>query len=341
MGVQIGNLVQKKKVNLSDLSGRVIGIDGHNVCYQFLSRIRKWDTGELLKDERGRVTSHLSGIFYRLSNFIKMGIKPVIVWDGKPPRFKSKTIIARRAARVEATKKWTRALERGEEVMVYAQASSKLTLNMVKEAIQLLDYMGIPSLRAPSEGEAQLAMMAMKGDIWASASQDWDNLLFNCPRLVRNLSITGRRKLPRKPVYIEIKPEIVELEKVLNNLGITREQLIIIGILIGTDYNRGVKGVGPKSALRLVKRYRTMEHVLENVKWEVEVNIEDVFNFFLNPPVTNKYEIKWKEPKADKLIELMVEEHNFSIKRVEKVVKILEENFLITKNEKSLNGFFS
>lgn len=341
MGVQIGNLVQKRKVNLSDLSGRVIGIDGYNVSYQFLSRIRKWDTGELLKDERGRVTSHLSGIFYRFSNFIKTGIKPVFVWDGKPPRFKSKTIITRRAAREEAAKKWARALERGEEVMVYAQASSKLTLNMVKESIQLLDYMGIPSLRAPSEGEAQLAMMTMRGDIWASASQDWDNLLFNCPRLVRNLSITGRRKLPRKPVYIEIKPEIVELEKVLNNLGITREQLIIIGILIGTDYNTGVKGVGPKTALKLVKKHRTMEHVLEKVKWEAGVDIEEVFNFFLNPPITNNYEIKWKEPNADKLIEFMVQGHNFSLKRVEKVLKILEENFLNTKTEKLLNGFFS
>lgn len=341
MGVQIGNLVQKRKVNLSDLSGRVIGIDGYNVSYQFLSRIRKWDTGELLKDERGRVTSHLSGIFYRFSNFIKTGIKPVFVWDGKPPRFKSKTIITRRAAREEAVKKWARALERGEEVMVYAQASSKLTLNMVKESIQLLDYMGIPSLRAPSEGEAQLAMMTMRGDIWASASQDWDNLLFNCPRLVRNLSITGRRKLPRKPVYIEIKPEIVELEKVLNNLGITREQLIIIGILIGTDYNTGVKGVGPKTALKLVKKHRTMEHVLEKVKWEAGVDIEEVFNFFLNPPITNNYEIKWKEPNADKLIEFMVQGRNFSLKRVEKVLKILEENFLNTKTEKLLNGFFS
>ena len=341
MGVRIGNLVQKRKVNLSDLSGRVIGIDAYNVSYQFLSRIRKWDTGELLKDERGRVTSHLSGIFYRFSNFIKTGIKPIFVWDGKPPRFKSKTIITRRAAREEAAKKWARALERGEEVMVYAQASSKLTLNMVKESIQLLDYMGIPSLRAPSEGEAQLAMMTMRGDIWASASQDWDNLLFNCPRLVRNLSITGRRKLPRKPVYIEIKPEIVELEKVLNNLGITREQLIIIGILIGTDYNTGVKGVGPKTALKLVKKHRTMEHVLEKVKWEAGVDIEEVFNFFLNPPITNKYEIKWKEPNADKLIEFMVQGRNFSLKRVEKGLKILEENFLNTKNEKLLNGFFS
>ena len=341
MGVQIGDLVPKKKVSLSDLSGRVIGIDGHNVTYQFLARIRKRGTGEPLRDKKGRVTSHLSGTFYRISNFVEAGIKPIFVWDGRPPRFKRRTIIARRAAREEAARRWTRALERGEEAMVYAQASSKLTSKMVEASTQLLDYMGIPSLRAPSEGEAQLAMMAVEGDIWASASQDWDSLLFNSPRLVRNLSITGRRKLPRKPVYIEIKPEVVELEKVLNNLGITREQLITIGILIGTDYNTGVKGVGPKTALRLVKEYKTMDHVLENVKWEAEVDIEEVFNLFLNPPATRNYEIKWKEPNADKLTEFMVEEHNFSRKRVERVAKILEESFSITKKEKPLEGFFS
>jgi len=340
MGVQIGDLVPKKKVNLSDLSGKVIGIDGHNVTYQFLARIRKMGTGEPLMDKRGRVTSHLSGTFYRISNFVKAGIKPIFIWDGKPPILKMKTIEGRRIAREEAARKWVKAIERGEEAMVFAQGSSKLTLKMIKESNQLLDYMGIPSLTAPSEGEAQLAMMAMEGDIWASASQDWDCLLFNSPRLVRNLSITGRRKLPRKQVYIQIKPEIIELEMVLNNLGITREQLIIIGILIGTDYNTGVKGVGTKTALRLVKEYKSIDRVFENVEWKAEVDFEEIFNFFLNPPVIKGYELKWKEPNTDKLIEFMVEEHNFSQKRVENVIKILEEGFSKTQIEKPLEGFF-
>jgi len=120
--------------------------------------------------------------------------------------------------------------------------------------------MGIPSVQAPSEGEAQLAVMAAAGDIWAGASQDWDSLLFNSPRLVRNLSITGRRKLPQKNVYVEIKPELVELEKMLNSLGITREQLIMIGLLVGTDYNQGVEGIGPKTALRLVKEHKSVSN---------------------------------------------------------------------------------
>ena len=338
MGVQISDLILKKEINLPDISGRIIGIDGNNVSYQFLTRIRQMGTGKLLRDAKGRITSHLTGIFYRTSNFIEIGIQPVFIWDGKPPRLKNKTIMKRRETRTEAKKRWMKALEKGEDAMTYAQASSKLTLPMVEESIQLLDYMGIPSIKAPSEGEAQLAMMARKGDIWASASQDWDSLLFNSPRLLRNLSITGRRKRPKKQEYITIKPEIVELEKVLQNLGITREQLITIGILIGTDYNTGIKGIGPKTALRLIKKYKTTKRILENVTWHEEDNFEEIFNYFLDPPVSKEYEIRWKKPNSEKLLEFMVEEHTFSRKRVENVVDMLEHKMTVSKPK--LEDFF-
>jgi len=340
VGVQISDLILKKEISLPEISGRIIGIDGYNVSYQFLARIRKKGTGKLLRDNKGRITSHLTGIFYRISNFVEIGIKPVIIWDGKPPGLKRKTLIKRSITRAKAKKKWMKALESGEDAMTYAQSSSKLTLKMVEESIQLLDYMGIPSIRAPSEGEAQLALMAMQGDIWASASQDWDSLLFNSPRLIRNLSITGRRKLPKKQEYINIKPEIVELKKALQNLGITREQLITIGILIGTDYNIGIKGVGPKTALRLIKKYKTNKHILENVKWNSEVDFEEIFNFFLNPPVIKDYEINWKEPNSEKLLEFMVEEHNFSRNRVENVINILENKISKPKIKRTLEDFF-
>jgi flap endonuclease-1 len=338
LGVQIGDLILKKEISLPEISGKIIGVDGNNVSYQFLTRIRQIGTGKLLRDNKGRITSHLTGIFYRTSNFLEAGIKPVFIWDGKPPRLKNKTIIKRRVTRAKAKKRWMKALKKGEDAMSYAQASSKLTLTMVEEAIQLLDYMGIPSIRAPSEGEAQLAMMAREGDIWASASQDWDSLLFNSPRLVRNLSITGRRKVPQKQEYITIKPEIVELEKVLQNLGINREQLITIGILIGTDYNSGIKGVGPKTALRLIKKHKTINHILENVTWNAEVDFEEVYNYFLNPPVFREYDIRWKKPNSEKLLDFMVEEHDFSRKRVENVINILEKRIV---QKPKLEDFFN
>ena len=341
MGVGLGDLVEAKEVKLTDLAGRIIGIDGYNVSYQFLTRIRQKGTGETLRDSKGRVTSHLSGLFYRTSNLIEAGIKPLFVWDGKPPKLKERTVTERRVIREKAARKWVEALEKGEkkEAFAYAQASSTLTRDMVAESIQLLDYMGIPSIQAPSEGEAQLAAMAVRGDVWAGASQDWDSLLFNSPRLVRNLSLTGQRKIPRKNVYVEIKPELVELDRVLRALEISREQLIIVGILVGTDYNPGIKGVGPKTALRLVKEHRTLDRVLANVKWESDVDAGEVFNFFLNPPATEASAIRWKEPDVDKLVGFMVEEHDFSRDRVVKVAKILREN-LLKKREKTLESFF-
>jgi flap endonuclease-1 len=338
MGVQISGIITGREIELIELSGKKIAIDAFNICHQFLSIIRDRITGEPLRDHLGRPTSHLSGILYRNVNLIEAGIRPIYVWDGPAPEFKKKTIEARETAKEEAVKKWEEALAKGEPAIKYAQATSRLTEEMIEGAKKLLDYMGIPWIQAPSEGEAMCAHLCKKGVVYASGSQDSDSLLFGSSRLVRNLSITGKRKLPNKEVYIDVKPEIIELEQVLSSLGITREQLILIGILTGTDYNPGVKGVGPKTALKLVKEHRTLDRLLENVKWEADVEIREIYEFFLNPPVTDEYKIEWKEPDANKIIEFMVEEHDFSRERVTKVVDKLQQSF--TKDKQvSLKGW--
>ncbi|MBI5872049.1 flap endonuclease-1 [archaeon] len=340
MGVGLGNIVPKKEIELIELSGKKIAIDAFNNLYQYLTIIRDRITGEPLKDSKGRVTSHLSGLFYRTSNLIEFGIKPVFVFDGPEiPEFKKKTIEAREVAKEEAKKKWEDALEKGEEAITYAQAATYLTDEMIEDSKKLLDAMGFPWIVAKSEGEAQCAFMCKKGSVDATASQDYDSLLFASPRLVRNLSITGKRKLPKKEIYIEIKPEIIELEEVLSSLGITREQLIIVGMLTGTDYNEGIKKVGPKTALKLVKEHKTLKKVLDNVEWKDDVDPESVYEFFLHPPVTEKYKIEFKEPNKEKIIELMTEEHEFSRERVDKVIERLEASSGKEK-QSSLKGWF-
>jgi flap endonuclease-1 len=325
MGVDISSLVAGRQIELIELSGRRIAIDAFNILYQFLSIIRNRMTGEPLRDSKGRVTSHLSGLLYRTSNLLESGIKPIFVFDGKPPEFKHITIKERKAAREEAKKKWEDALARGKPAMRYAQAASKLTDEMVESAKHLLEYMGVPYIQAPSEGEMQCAYMCRSGDVWSSASQDFDTLMAGSSRLIRNLSISGKRKVPNKDVYVEVKPEMIELKDMLGNLGITQEQLVIMGILIGTDYSPGVKGVGPKNALKLVKEHGTLTRVLENVKWQSEVQAEDIFNFLLNPPVEKDYKdkLKWEDPKYDELSNFMTEEHDFSAERVQKVIERL------------------
>lgn len=330
MGVDIREIIEAKDISWGEMGGKKMAIDAYNALYQFLAVIRQPD-GKPLMDSKGRITSHLSGLYYRTINLIERGIRPVYVFDGKPPEFKRKELEKREEIKKEATRKFLEAKELGleEKMAKYAKMALYLTKEMVEDAKRLLDAMGIPWVQAPSEGEAQAAYMCAKGSVWASASQDYDSLLFGSPRLIRNLTISGKRKIPRKDIYVEIKPEIIELQKVLERLNITREQLILIGILVGTDYNPGgIKGIGPKTALEYVKRYKTLENIKRVIRWGFEVSMEDIYNWFLNPDVTDNYKIEFRDPNKEEILKILVDEHEFSEDRVlnayERMVRALK-----------------
>ncbi|HII67332.1 MULTISPECIES: flap endonuclease-1 [Thermococcus] len=324
MGVPIGELLPKKELELENLNGRKVAIDAFNAIYQFLSTIRQRD-GTPLMDSKGRITSHLSGLFYRTINLMEAGIKPSYVFDGKPPDFKKKELEKRAETREEALEKWEIALARGEleEAKKYAQRASKVNEILIEDAKKLLELMGIPWVQAPSEGEAQAAYMASKGDVWASASQDYDSLLFGTPKLVRNLTITGKRKLPGKDIYIEVRPELILLEDVLKELKLTREKLIELAILVGTDYNPGgIKGLGPKKALEIVKNSK--DPLLKYQKTS-EIDLYAIKEFFLNPPTTNDYKLEWKLPNEEDIIKFLCDEHDFSEERVKNGLERLKK----------------
>ncbi len=319
MGVQLGDIVTKQKVELEQLRGRVIAIDAMNSLYQFLSIIRQRD-GELLRDSKGRITSHLSGLFYRTANFVEAGVRPVYVFDGEPPRLKQRTVEQRRAVRAEAAEEWAKALKEGrvEEARKFAQRAGRVNEQMIRQAQTLLGHMGLPWVQAPGEGEAQAAHLIQRGDAWAAASQDFDSLLFGAPMLVRNLAITGRRKLPGKDVYIMVSPEVIELKVVLEELGVTQEQLVDIGILIGTDYNEGVKGIGPKKALELVKKQGSIKEIVRTeLEEKFEVDPLEVREIFLKPNVTAEYEVKWGESDPEGIKRFLCDVHDFSESRVQ------------------------
>ncbi len=319
MGVQLGDLVARQKIELASLSGKVVAIDALNSLYQFLSIIRQRD-GELLRDSKGRVTSHLSGIFYRTANFVEAGIKPVYVYDGKPPVLKRLTVEARRAVRAEAELEYKKALKEGrvEEARKFASRAGRLDTNMIRQSQELLASMGLPWVQAPGEGEAQAARLVQRGDAWAAASQDFDSLLFGAPTLVRNLAVTGRRKLPGKDVYVDVFPEVIELGPALAELGVTREQLVDIGVLIGTDFNGGIKGIGPKKALELVKKQGS---IMEIAKTELgdkfEVDPVEVRDIFLKPNVTDDYQVRWGDPDPAAIKKFLCDEYDFSEERVQ------------------------
>lgn len=344
MGVDLKDLVSQKIISLEELQGKSLAVDAHNALYQFLAIIRQ-PTGEPLTDMHGRVTSHLSGLLYRNSNLVEKGLKLVYVFDGRPPLLKAVEINRRKQIKEQATVKYEEAFRKRdfEEARIYAQLTSKLDDSMVEDAKKLLDLLGIPWIQAPSEGEAQAAYLALKNIVWGTASQDYDSLLFGAPRLVRNLTLTGRRKLPRKNLYVEVNLQILELDKVLNELGITREQLIDIGILIGTDFNPdGIKGIGPKTALRMVKENEKLENILSKLPAEsFPCDPLEIKNIFLKPEVTDDYRIEWKPPNVEGAIKFLCGERNFSEERVRKTLEKMSIGFSEAKGKSTLESWFS
>ncbi len=338
MGVDLGDLFDKKEIELTELKGKVIAIDAYNTLYQFLSIIRQRD-GTPLIDSHGGITSHLSGFLYRTTNLVEAGIKPVFVFDGAPPAFKNNTIEERKKIRTEAREKYEEAKAKGdeEEAFKHAQASSRIGGNMIEEAKSLLGFMGVPVVQAPSEGEAQAAFMVMEKKAYAAGSQDYDSLLFGASNMVRNLAVSGKRKLPGKSVYVEVKPELIELEPGLLKLEISREQLVDIALLVGTDYNEGIKGIGPKKALKLIKKHGSIVGALGELNAEIK-NMAEIKALFLAPDVTQDYELRWKKPDSAAIIKFLCDGHDFSKERVSKAVERLLE--ASDEGQKTLDKWF-
>jgi len=343
LGVNLRGLVPKTVVKLEDLGGKSMAIDAYNALYQFLAIIRQPD-GTPLKDSGGRVTSHLSGLLYRTSNLVEMGIKPIYVFDGKPPSLKEVEIQRRAKIKQDAQVRYERAIKEGkiEEARTYAQVTSKLKDYMTEDSKKLLNLMGIPWIQAPSEGEAQAAHLAKRGDADYCASQDYDSLLFGAPKFVRNVTISGKRRLPSRNVVIDVVPEIVELERVLNECGISYEQLVDVGILIGTDFNPdGIEGLGPKTALKLIKEHGTLEKAVLYVKnAEFPVEPQRIREIFLHPEVTDSYQLEWKDPDVEGTIDFIVRERDFSEERVRKALERMQAGIAKEKGKTTLEKWF-
>ena len=319
MGLDLKPLTVREKTNLESFASKVIAIDAYNAIYQFLAIIRGPD-GMPLNDSRGRITSHISGLFYRNINFLSLGIKPVYVFDGKPPSLKSAEIARRKQIKKDATIKYEKALTEGkyEDAKKFAQQTSILRDDMVEDSKHLLSLFGIPFIQAPSEGEATAANLTITGQAYASASQDFDSLLFGAKKLVRNFTNSGRRKLPNRNTTIEIEPEIIDLEKTLSELGISREQLVDVGILIGTDFNpNGFERIGPKTALKAIKEYGKLESVPQIQEKLEEIDYKQIRQIFLEPKVADVSKIEFGEIDFQAITSYLSSERSFSLDRVE------------------------
>lgn len=323
MGVKLTPIILKKEIHLDDLRGKVLAVDGNAELYQFLALIRKSD-GTPLTDSHGNITSHLIGLMYRSTRLIsEFGIKLFFVFDGKPPSLKKEEIERRHEIKERYIKEYKDALAAGDMALAFAKSvmTSRLTQPMLEDAMHLLELLGIPYVQAPGEGEAQAAFMARRGDAWGVGSKDYDSLLFGAPRLLRFVTISGKEFLPSKGRFRPVRPEIIETHEMLSHYQISLEQLIDVAILIGTDFNYGVKGIGPKTALRLIQEYGRIEHLPPDVKSRVSKNYEDVREIFSRPPTTEDYKVEYGTIDEDVLYEFLCEERDFSPARVKMIIE--------------------
>ena len=337
MGINIGGLLKTEKITFNDLKDRVIAIDAYNVIHQFLAIIRQRD-GTPLKDSEGRITSHISGLLHRTGNMIETRIRPIYIFDGKPHNLKNRTLQIRKERKIKAEKEWKDAIKKGdmEKAKSKAQQTSRITDEIANQSKELLNLLGIPFVQAPSEGEAQASYMVKKGDAYAVGSQDFDCLLIGSPILIRNLTSSNRRKLPGKKAYIKVNPELIRLDINLKQLGISHKQLVDMAILIGTDFNPGVKGLGPKKSLDLIKKVGNIENAIATIGGEnapTFEEIKEIRKIFHNPDVTKDYSLKWIKPDKDKVIEILCEEYNFTKSRIEPILEKFEniENMMKQK----------
>lgn len=344
MGVALTELLLIKEIDLGFLNNKVLIVDSPMWLYQFLSSIRQRD-GSLLTDSKGNVTSHLMGLMTRISNLSQQNIKLAFVFDGEPPKLKHLTLEKRKEIKIAAQKNFESAKEKNDVELMkkYASRTSRLTNEMIEEAKKLVEAFGLPIINAPSEAEAQASFIAKNNDAFAIATNDADALLFEAPRIVRNLSMAGKKKKTNKLSYETINPDLLNLDDNLKHLGISQDQLIALAMLIGTDYNSGgIKGIGPKTALKLVKQHKTnFELLFGEVKWSdfFEFSWEEVFDLIKNMPVDKHYHLKWKDADKDKIMKLLVDAHDFSEERVKSQI----EGMIETKQkgkQKGLGEFF-
>ncbi len=345
MGLNIREIVSRKEFEISELKGKTVCVDAFNVLYQFLSTIRQAD-GTPLQDESGEITSHLSGIFYRNLALLKEGAKLIYVFDGEPPALKGKIHKKRGEARDLAKEKYESARDDGDlEVMKrYSSQLIRLDDKMIEEAKELLQALGICVIQAPGEGEAQASYLSRKEGIYGVVSQDYDSLIFGAPVLIRNLTVSRKKKTPTG--YVEVKPEKIVLEELLKELKIDQDKFISLAIMVGTDYNpKGIPRIGQKKALKIVQEFNSPEEIFESVKDKIdELPEEDRFDWkvifsLLRAPKTKDFEIEFPQMDFDKIKEILVERHGFSEERVNLQLEKLSK-MKLSKNQKSLNKWF-
>eukprot|EP00316_Scyphosphaera_apsteinii_P016139 CAMPEP_0119312008 /NCGR_PEP_ID=MMETSP1333-20130426/24713_1 /TAXON_ID=418940 /ORGANISM="Scyphosphaera apsteinii, Strain RCC1455" /LENGTH=386 /DNA_ID=CAMNT_0007316543 /DNA_START=33 /DNA_END=1193 /DNA_ORIENTATION=- len=314
-----------KEGKIENYLGYKVAIDASMAIYQFLIAVRQAGGEGQLTNENGEVTSHLIGMLHRTINMMEAGLKPVFVFDGKPPTMKSGQLAKRKERQQAAEAELTKLQESGgsaEEIERQQKRIVRATREQSEEVKKLLILMGVPVVDAPCEAEATCAALNKAGLVYATGTEDMDALTFGTPIMLRHLNSPQSRKLP----IVEIK-----LDRTLHDFGISMEQFIDVCILCGCDYVESIKGIGHITALKLIREHDNLEGVLAHLE-KKKTPLPEPFPFdearrlFQEPEVvdTSTIELKWIEPDVPGLLKYLVEEKQFAEERVQSAIKRLQ-----------------
>ena len=339
-----------KSIPLSNYIGQMFALDASMAMYQFLIstqtiKITGFSITEL-RDEEGNLTGHLLGLLNRTLMLMEHGIRPVWVFDGKPPEAKLNCLRGRKERKDNAEKEKDEAKDQGdmEKALKFANQTIKIDQKMTDDAKKLIQLLGIPVIDAPSEAEATCSILARDKKVFAAATEDMDTLCFGCPVLIRELS-------GKEENIVEIK-----LDEVLSGLGLNMDEFVDLCILCGCDYCERIEGIGCIKAYQLIKEYKTIEKVIEytetynkdsNHKKKLTYNKEN-FDYvlarqlFKKPEVvdTSVIEFKFSSPNIEGLKEFLIKEKNFSQTRVDNAIKRLG-NAKSKASQSRLDTFFT
>lgn len=327
------------EIKTKNLFNRKIAIDASICIYRFLVSVRI--DGNNLSSIHGEQTSHIVGFFYKTIRLLELGIKPVFVFDGEAPVLKNEELLKRNERRDKAEEKYQIAKEQEDtnEMLRQSKRSVRMTEKHINDIKKLLFLMGVPFIVAPSEAEAQCAEMCKLNLVYGVASEDMDTLAFSAPIMIKNLTFSEAKKIP----VCEIRHSLI-----LKEISLTENQFIDLCILLGCDYCKTIKGVGPMKALQLIRKHESIEKILECLEEKYEVpegwGYENAREFLKKPNVISDYSVlnenlKWKTPEKEKLKEYLTKECDFAEERFEKAYKriILSKK---TEQQKRICDFF-
>lgn len=344
MGVKLQNLIQRKPIHVSDLKGKIVAVDAPNIIFSLLNfsyKNKQYSASNLMTDRTQRAISHLYGLLFRINFFYTKKIFPIFCFDGRDSELKH-VISKDQLADFQVINRWYQeAIESNNFKIARKIALGKEFLwpNIITESKQLLNALGVPYIDSPASAESQCAHLVKGGIAHYAVSQDFDTLLFGCPALIQNLSKSLRRKKKGKWIYNKVSTFQIDLESNLKQLKLDRFQLVDLSMLLGTDYNPGVKQIGPKTALELIKTYHNLEGIIASQKNKYNFaqltseKIQAIRKIFLMADVLEKLpDLYWDPPDNTRILKLMCKDHTLNQERVKNNIQKLIENYISCKD---------